>query len=481
MVGNLPSAALAPPPEFLKVDGSDDVRYWDSVRAVVDLADRRGRDRTGIPLLVGLAVSHPEWPVRAAVVRLLAEHHADQETAAAAVAGATHDPVDWVAFTALKVITEYRIRAAVPDLIRISGWPSNFSRPDFARKPVGCGAALTKRALLTIFGTRDPAELRKLEDEYFTDLRARIRAHHARPRRHRDTVLVPAGPYLAGTAAPRSDSFRMKQGDNPLRAVQLPAFLIDRTTVTNSRYAEFLAAVEDSSDPAGWDHPDQPVDSGRGHRPVHWHDPRFNAPGMPVVGVDWYDAWAFANWAGGALPSEQQWEKAARGVDGRAYPWGDEWDPARVNYVERSYGQPVGDLDELEALLVTTTHDDTPAHPVLPADSLPGGASPYGVLQMSGNVWELTRTNFFTGEDMDPFFRGRHPMEFMNRKDAFHVLRGGTWTSPPACLTTFYRGKDLITDLHNEVGFRCVYEPDDADATDGTDGTDATDTTEVTR
>ncbi|MEU5437874.1 SUMF1/EgtB/PvdO family nonheme iron enzyme [Streptomyces sp. NPDC020719] len=454
MVGNLPSTTVELPPEFLKVDGSDDTRYWESVQSVVDLADRRGRGPEGVPLLAGLAVQHPEWPVRAAAIRLLAVHHQDDPAAAAAVAGGTHDPVDWVAFTSLKVITEYRVRAAVPDLIRISGWPSNFAREDFSRKPVGCGAAFTKRALLTIFGTRDPQELRRLEDEYFTDMRARIKAHGERPRRTEDAILVPAGPFLAGTASAQSGPFRMTQDDNPLRAVDLPAFYIDRTTVTNARYAEFL---DEAGESGVFDHPDQPED-GRNHRPAHGHDPRFNAPEMPQVGIDWYDAWAFANWAGGSLPSELQWEKAARGTDGRTYPWGNDWDPERVNYVERSYGRQVADLDELEALLVTTTHDDNPAHPVLPSDSLPGGASPYGVLQMSGNVWELTRTNFYTGDDMDPFFKGRHPMEFMNRKDAFHVLRGGTWTSPVACLTTFYRGKDLITDLHNEVGFRCVYE-----------------------
>ena len=101
-----------------------------------------------------------------------------------------------------------------------------------------------------------------------------------------------------------------------------------------------------------------------------------------------------------------------------------------------------------------------PAQPVLAADSLPSGASPYGLLHMAGNVWEMTRTNFFTRKDMDPFFKGRQPVEFMNRQDAFFVLRGGTWTSPPVCLTTYYRGKDLITDVHNEIGFRCVYPVD---------------------
>ncbi|UBI35620.1 MULTISPECIES: formylglycine-generating enzyme family protein [Streptomyces] len=453
MVGHLVSETVEIPLEYLKVDGSSDEQYWASVGSVISLADQQGRDASGISLLISLSAKHPEWPVRAAAVRLLASHHRDVPAAASAVAAASHDPVDWVAFAALKMATEHRIRAAVPDLIRISGWPSNFTRRDFTRKPVGCGAAFTKRALLAIFGSRDPDRLRQLEDEYFSEMRARIHKHLTRPRRHEDVVLVPAGPFMAGVAEPSTGPFRMTQGDNPLRAEHLSAYYIDRATVTNARYAEFLTDTDGSTE---FDHPDQ--SEGRDHKPVHWHDSRFNAPDMPVVGIDWYDAWAFARWSGGSLPSELQWEKAARGTDGRTYPWGNTWDPERVNYVERSYGTAVSDLDELEALLVTTTDSDVPEHPVLPSDSLPQGASPYGALQMSGNVWELTRTNFYTGEDMDPFFKGRHPMEFMNRKDAFHVLRGGTWTSPRTCLATFYRGKDLITDFHNEVGFRCVYE-----------------------
>ncbi|MFD5008117.1 formylglycine-generating enzyme family protein [Streptomyces mutabilis] len=452
MVGNRVSEVIDIPADLLVTDDSSDDRYWASVERVVALAEDRGRATDGIPLLASVAVSHPEWPVRAGAVRLLARHHAGDPAADSAVAAATHDVVDWVAFTALKVIAEHRISAAVPDLIRISGWPSNFTRPDWTRKPVGCGAALTKRALIAVFGTRDPAELRRLEDEYFSDMRSRLEAARKRPRRATDVVLVPGGPAVIG-ADEQPDAFRMAQDDSTLRAVDVPAFLIDRTTVTNARYREFLDEVGDSGE---FDHPDQPLE--RSHRPVHWHDPRFNAPDLPVVGLDWYDAYAFAKWAGGALPSEVQWEKAARGVDGRRFPWGEEWDPDRVNYVERSFGEEVADLDSLEALLVTVSQGDNPAHPVLPADALPQGASPYGVLQMSGNVWELTRTNFYTGEDMDPFFKGRHPLDFMNRKDAFHVLRGGTWTSPRSCLTTFYRGKDLITDRHNEVGFRCVYE-----------------------
>ena len=435
-----------------------DARYWAQVERVVSVLDGWADDDVHasdvISALDEVTRDHSEWAVRAAALRVLGTRFSGHESAARSIAAATHDRVDWVAFTALQVIHEHRIRTAVPDLVRISGFPSNFTKPRYARKPVGCGAAFTKRALIHIFGSEEPGELRRLEDEFFGIAHPTATAPQRREPPE-GAVLVLGGPFHAGSDDTRMGPFQMKEGDNPSRLLTLPDFWIDRTTVTNARYRRFLDDIGTSTE---CDHPDQ--QPGRSHRPAHDHDRRFNRPDLPVVGIDWYDAWSFCRWAGGMLPSEHEWEKAARGTDGRRFPWGDEWDTSLVNYVERSYGRKVYDLPELESLLVETTSDSVPADPVLPADCLPGGASPYGALQMSGNVWELTRTNYFTSEDMDPFFRGRHPQEFMNRKDAFHVLRGGTWTSPPVCLTTYYRGKDLITDQHNEVGFRCMYRAD---------------------
>ncbi|MEU9592564.1 SUMF1/EgtB/PvdO family nonheme iron enzyme [Streptomyces sp. NPDC048193] len=401
-----------------------------------------------------LSAHHDRWTVRVACLNILAAHFLTETGTAEALARATHDSVDWVAFTGIRLIGQHRIESAVPDLIRISGWPSNFSRSTAVRKPVGCGAAFAKQALIRIFGTSDPERLRDLEDAFFAPWRQSVMARR-RPRNTDDVVFVPEGEGRHG-AAPEGNPYGMDDTDNPSRNVHIPAFWIDRTAVTNARYAVFLAEARDSTE---FDHPDQPA--GKGHAPAHANDPRFSRPELPVVGIDWYDAWAFATWAGGMLPSEDEWERAARGTDGRAYPWGNTFDPGRVQYVERVFARAVPDLAALDALLVTAEPDTRPPMPLLPADGLPEGAGPYGTLQMSGNVWEMTRTNYFSREDMDPFFKGRRPVEFMNRKDAFHVLRGGSWTSPPPCLTTHYRGRDLLTDRHSEVGFRCVYRVDD--------------------
>lgn len=437
-----------------EVDHSSDENYWNSITKIECHLKTASSDGSYKNLLIELSKNHPEWPIRALSVRLLAGGFAQDSEARKAISAATHDDVDWVAFTSVRLVGDLRIREASLDLIRISGWPSNFTRPSYTRKPVGCGAAFTKRALLDIFGSSDHVELRKMEDAYFAATRKKI-AENYRPRENSDVVMVPAGPFIAGASPEQmrgTGPFQMDDTDSALHIVELPRFYIDRTTVTNERYARFLADIASTT---AFDHPDRPEAD---HTPAHWHDKRFNAPDLPVVGIDWYDAWAFATWAGGRLPSEYEWEKAARGTDARTFPWGDEWDSSRVNFIERSFGTKVNNLAELESVLVTVSLDDHPSEPVLPSDALEAGASPYGALQMSGNVWEMTRTNFFTRKDMEPFFRGRAPVEFMNRKEAFHVLRGGTWTSPSVCLTTFYRGKDLLTDRHNEVGFRCVYD-----------------------
>jgi len=183
-------------------------------------------------------------------------------------------------------------------------------------------------------------------------------------------VLIPGGPVVEYQTGRRR---------------VLPDFYISKTEVTNAEYAEFLRAVAEKGD-ALWTHPLQP--RNKSHKPLEWETRGENAPREPVVGVDWFDAYAFAQWKGGRLPTEEEWERAARGDDGRRYPWGEEWDPARCNSAEvDSSGRIVRPLG------------------LMPVGSFPAGASPYGVLDMAGNAREWT-AGVVTGEQDKAIVRG---------------------------------------------------------------------------
>ncbi|MHB2021184.1 MAG: SUMF1/EgtB/PvdO family nonheme iron enzyme, partial [Candidatus Xenobia bacterium] len=352
----------------------------------------------------------PEWPPRRDALQALVPFLSTDPRAREALRLALHDPVDSVSFLAIALAGEHRVLEVVPDLMRIVGRPSWFASPAFQGKPVGIGAAIAKHALLQILGTRDPGQLAELEAAVF----------QAPPPRNadlRDAVYVPGGAFKAG-GRPVFNHFHMDTRDHPPATETLPGFWIDRHAVSNRRYREFL---DDVGDTRKFCHPDAPA-----HRdlvPSHWKDPRFADADLPVVGIDWYAAWEFANWAGGMLPAELEWEKAARGTDGRAYPWG-AWDAARANHVERALGRMPNNLHEHDELLRAVS-DTFPEAPLLPVDALPEGDSPYGVRQMSGNVWEMTRTNFVTRQDMNPFLKGRSPAEYLTRPEALYTIRGG--------------------------------------------------------
>jgi formylglycine-generating enzyme required for sulfatase activity len=207
-----------------------------------------------------------------------------------------------------------------------------------------------------------------------------------------DMIRIPAGEFLMGSD-PTHDPCTQDR-ERPQHTLTLPGFYLAQTPVTNAQYAAFVQAT---------DHP----------APAHWTDggPPEDKVDHPVVQVTWYDAAAFGRWlsehTGKAyrLPSEAEWEKAARGPDGRLYPWGDEWDPARCNAKESGIG------------------DTTPVM------AFPGGASPYGVLGMAGNVFEWTCSLW--GKDMkepdfgypyDPSDGREDPVA---RNAVQRVLRGG--------------------------------------------------------
>jgi formylglycine-generating enzyme required for sulfatase activity len=138
-------------------------------------------------------------------------------------------------------------------------------------------------------------------------------------------------------------------------------------------------------------------------QPKLWDDPRFNGTNQPVVGVSWYEANAFCRWLTAELgyeirlPSEAEWEKAARGTDGRVYPWGNTWDAAKANTRESGIG--------------TTT----------PVGCFPDGVSPYGALDMSGNLFEWTATPWMGNYDQ------RDGTARETEEGELFVRRGGAW------------------------------------------------------
>lgn len=403
---------------------------------------------------LALGLQHPVWQVRLLTLDTAARWF-PLPAAEESILRGTHDSVDVVAFKAIKLCGQLRIRPALTHLSKISGWPSSFTRPGYLRKPVGIGAALTKQAMMRILGSEVHEELVKLEAEYKAPLEALGREARPTPDT-KDMIYVPGGRCTIGTYD-RKDFVFEYHDYVPEQVVDVPPFYIDAKPVTNREYVGFARAIGRYSHVCC--HKDEPPD--KDHWPSHIRDPRFGGPDHPVTGIDWYDAYAYAAWHGKKLPSEVQWEKAARGVDGRDYPWGNEWKPEAANYFESAFEQPFEDLAQWEEVLRTVS-DSSPRAPVWPVGSRPAGNSPYGVSDMAGNVWEWTATNFISREPMDPYVKGREILSYTNRPASFPVIRGGCWTSLPEMLRTFYRGKDLLTDRHFEIGFRCIAEAEGA-------------------
>lgn len=191
----------------------------------------------------------------------------------------------------------------------------------------------------------------------------------------------------------------------PAHLVSVRPFYIDVTEVTNAAYSEFVSAT--------------------GHEPpASWIDGRLRPElsEFPVTGVSWYDALEFAAWKGMRLPTEAEWEFAARGTDGRTYPWGNEWDQTLANAAKTAYGiREVGN----------------------------GGTSPFGALDMSGNAWEWTASDAksISGGKQIPWSRLR-----------LKVIRGGNWQSDNKTATTYFRGfyGAIGEKEYNSTGFRCV-------------------------
>ncbi|MCH7735879.1 MAG: SUMF1/EgtB/PvdO family nonheme iron enzyme [Chloroflexi bacterium] len=232
------------------------------------------------------------------------------------------------------------------------------------------------------------------------------------------------------------------RGAGPLHQVVLDAYYIDKVEVTNEQYRIFVDAS--------------------GHRlPSFWRDPDLNHSMQPVTGVSWFDARTYCAWAGKRLPTEAEWEKAARGTEGLAYPWGDIWDPNRLYSAESVGGRQMSDYDEWTLWIRESITAGGPTE----VGSYPAGASPYGVLDMAGNVWE------WVADWYDPAYYENAPEK--NPKGAANgtikVVRGGAWDVPWAVAFTWFRERFVPPELTRSivVGFRCVADEPPIERTDG--------------
>ena len=213
-------------------------------------------------------------------------------------------------------------------------------------------------------------------------------------------IAIPAGQFTMG-----SDH----EIERPPHLVFVEAFEIDKFEVTNEQFERFVweTGYVTDAEKAG----------------ATWRPPAFRGDKSqhPVVTVSWNDAKAFCEWAGKRLPSEAEWEKAARGTDARTYPWGNEWELENITW------------------------------PTQPVGSNPAGASPYGVMDMAGNVAEWTSDWF----QPYPGYPGGDPQaQYFGEK--YRVIRGGGWFSNKERMRTTARNASSATMANDDVGFRCV-------------------------
>jgi formylglycine-generating enzyme required for sulfatase activity len=228
------------------------------------------------------------------------------------------------------------------------------------------------------------------------------------------------------------------ESEEPIQEVTVGSFWIDRTEVTNAQYAAFLNEQGNRAEGGvNW------LDLGDDCLIEHVdgkYTPKAGFAGHPAVCVSWYGATAYAEWVGGRLPTEAEWEYAARGPGSSIYPWGSEIavSAPQANFCDRTceYDWALEGIDDGYAQTASV-------------GSYPGGASWIGALNMGGNVWEWTASPFRhyeTGEDLGD-------------KDA-RTIRGGSFTNLRANVRGAYRGASAPTDRVHNLGFRVVIPGD---------------------
>jgi formylglycine-generating enzyme required for sulfatase activity len=242
---------------------------------------------------------------------------------------------------------------------------------------------------------------------------------------------------------------------SPQHRVQVNSFSIGKYPVTNAEFAEFMRAGGYTAarfwTAMGWKWMQARIREELA--PGFWHDARFNQPAQPVVGVSWYEAVAFCNWltslpspdstgagassqkaAGGTfrLPTEAEWEYAARGENrARNFPWGDKFERGRANTAELGIG--------------ATTR----------VDAFPNGVSPFGVWDLSGNVFEWTLCRWGVNwQELQYVYPYRDDERNEVEGSGARVMRGGSWFTPAAEALCAYRSRYLAGSRGSNIGFR---------------------------
>jgi len=232
-------------------------------------------------------------------------------------------------------------------------------------------------------------------------------------------IKIPAGEFTMG-----SNDY---EDEKPSHKVYLDEYYIAKTPTTNAQFKKFVDAGGYKKkaywSPRGWrwlvdDHNGIPLKKILGiqyTQPRYWNEKEWNALSQPVVGVSWYEAEAFCEWAKCCLPSEAEWEKAARGTDGRTYPWGNQAPRKNLANFAKNIGKttPVGKYS-------------------------PAGDSPYGCVDMVGNVGEWCADNYI-----------------VSPSDFFEILRGGAWDGDTTSLRVAHQSFYGLEHCSFSIGFRC--------------------------
>lgn len=258
-------------------------------------------------------------------------------------------------------------------------------------------------------------------------------------------VYVPSGQFEMGT-----DETATFPNANPAHTVSLDAFWIDQTEVTNSMFSNFLNAEgNQSQEGIPW------LEPGAGHRGITYgfieenEGQFFTQEGYedyPIIEVSWYGASAYCSWIGGRLPTEAEWEYAARGPDSYQYPWGNVFNGEIVNYCDNRCQESWKD----------TVFDDGAAR-WTNVGNYPEGASWCGALDLTGNVWEWVKD--WWSEDYYSISPADNPLG--PATGTYRIVRGGSWFDESWKMNTAFRkGLQLSSARMHWVGFRCVMSTD---------------------